>query len=179
MTRSEFIDEITRWWELIDFCRDVGCEVCEDVVSDDDLNGCIEDDIENSAHDGMSWEDIRDRLNDIETGYEYYLNDGYMIYNGLNDEEDFDEYKDEVLDWMDSYGDWDEEDTEDDDFVDEEDSYQEAEEDNEPPMEAEFPVTELISLCIVDITVQKSADEEKQRKEQAEIDRALAELLPL
>lgn len=179
MTRSEFINDITRWWELIDFCRDVGCEVCEDIVCADDLDRCIEDDVENSAHDGMSWEDIRDRLNDIETRYEYYLNDGYIIYNGLNSEEDFDEYKDEVLDWMDSYGDWDEEDTEDDDFVDEEDSYQEVKEDSDPPMEAEFPVTELISLCIVDITVQKSADEERQRKEQAEIDRALAELLPL
>lgn len=178
MTRSDFINDITRWWELIDFCLDVGCEVCEDIVSNDDLDGNIEDDIENAANEELGWVEIRNRLNDIETGYDYYVNDGYMIYNGLDDEEDFDEYKNEVIDWMDSYGDWDEEDTEDDDFVDEENSYQE-EEDNEPPMEAEFPVTELISLCIVDITVQKSADEEKQRKEQAEIDRALAELLPL
>ncbi len=183
MTRNDFIERIDRWWELIDFCRDMDCSVCEDIIDGDDLSEYIEEDIENAAHDGMGWREIRDRLNDLDTGYSYYVNEGYMLYVGLNDDDDFNRYKDEVIEWMDDYGYWDDEE-EDDDFIEEEaDNASPFDEDDEESddgdMEAEFPVTELISLCIIDVTIQQSAAEEKQRKEQAEIDRALAELLPL
>lgn len=101
MTRNEFINDIDTWWDLIDFCREEDCDVCEDVISDDDLSDYIEEDIENAAHDGMSWQEIRDRLNDLDTSYDYYVNDGYMIYNGLDNDDDFEEFKSNVLDWMD------------------------------------------------------------------------------
>ena len=37
MTRNEFIDNITEWYELKDFCSDFDCDVCEDIYDDDSL----------------------------------------------------------------------------------------------------------------------------------------------
>ena len=153
MTRNEFINDIDTWWDLIDFCREEDCDVCEDVISDDDLSDYIEEDIENAAHDGMSWQEIRDRLNDLDTSYDYYVNDGYMIYNGLDNEDA-------------------------DCLPEDEDTANQNSEDT-TPLEVEFAVTELISMCITDIKIKKSAEDAERRREQVEIDRALAELLPL
>ena len=36
MTRNEFIDNITEWYELKDFCNDFDCDICEDIYDDDD-----------------------------------------------------------------------------------------------------------------------------------------------
>lgn len=178
MTRNEFINDIDTWWDLIDFCREEDCDVCEDVISDDDLSDYIEEDIENAAHDGMSWQEIRDRLNDLDTSYDYYVNDGYMIYNGLDNDDDFEEFKSNVLDWMDSYGEWDEDEEDTDCLLEDEDTANQNSEDT-TPLEVEFAVTELISMCITDIKIKKSAEDAERRREQVEIDRALAELLPL
>ena len=35
MTRNEFIDNITEWYELKDFCSDFDCDVCEDIYDDE------------------------------------------------------------------------------------------------------------------------------------------------
>lgn len=183
MTRSEFIDNITEWWHLIDFCNDEDCSICEDVYHDDDLDNMIDEDITNAVTDGMGWREVRDRLESIDHSYDYYVCEGYMVYEGLNDD-DFERYKADVIEWMDNNGLWDAED-EDDDFdeddilpfeepadePDDDDDYQEPEE--------EFSVTELVSMCILDVTIQQSEDAKKKASEQAEIDRALAELLPL
>lgn len=183
MTRSEFIDNITEWWQLIDFCNDEDCSICEDVYHDDDLDNMIDEDITNAVTDGMGWREVRDRLESIDNSYDYYVCEGYMVYEGLTDN-DFEHYKADVIEWMDNNGLWDAED-EDEDFgeddmlpfeeptdeLDDEDDYQEPEE--------EFSVTELVSMCILDVTIQQSEDAKRMASEQAEIDRALAELLPL
>lgn len=143
MTRNEFINDIDTWWDLIDFCREEDCDVCEDVISDDDLSDYIEEDIENAAHDGMSWQEIRDRLNDLDTSYDYYVNDGYMIYNGLDNDDDFEEFKSNVLDWMDSYGEWDEDEEDTGCLPEDEDTANQNSEDT-APLEVEFAVTELM-----------------------------------
>ena len=38
MTRNEFIDNITEWCELKDFCNDFDCDICEDIYDDDDYD---------------------------------------------------------------------------------------------------------------------------------------------
>lgn len=126
----------------------------------------------------MSWQEIRDRLNDLDTSYDYYVNDGYMIYNGLDNDDDFEEFKSNVLDWMDSYGEWDEDEEDTGCLPEDEDTANQNSEDT-APLEVEFAVTELISMCITDIKIKKSAEDAERRREQVEIDRALAELLPL
>lgn len=183
MTRNDFIEDIIGWWHLLNFCSNEDCSICEDIYPDDGLDDMIDDDIANAVNSGMGWREVRDRLCDIDRSYDYYVFEGYMVYRGLNDD-DFERYKSDVFNWMNDYDRWDEED-EDDDFYDDEeaptfdepdeseddDDYQEAEED--------FSITELVSMCILDVTIQQSEDAKKRANEQAEIDRALAELLPL
>lgn len=181
MTRNDFIENITEWWQLLDFCSDEGCSICEGIYHDDDLDNMIDEDIANAVNDGMGWGEIRDRLCDIDCSYDYYVSEGYMVYEGLNDD-DFERYKNDVLNWMDDYDRWDEED---DDFYDNEedpifDESDESENDDDfQEPEEDFSVTELVSMCILDVTIQQSEDAKKKANEQAEIDRALAELLPL
>lgn len=179
MTRSDFINNVTEWWQLLDFCRDEDCSICEDIYHDDDLDNMIDDDISNAVADRMGWREIRDRLNDLDRSYNYYSFDGYMVYVGLNDD-DFDDYKNQVLEWMDDGDCWEDGD---DEYEDEEvqvfHTSEEADDDDDPIPEEDFSVTELVSMCILDVTIQQSENAKKKADEQAEIDRALAELLPL
>lgn len=181
MTRSEFIDNITEWWHLINFCNDEDCSVCENVCHDEDIDSMIDNDICSAITDcGMGWREVHYRLGYIDRSYDYYVCEGLMDYRGL-DNDDFECYKADVLEWMDNNGVWDEEDEDFDegdqepeepaDESDDEDDYQEPEE--------EFSVTELVSMCSLDVIIQQSEDAKKRANEQVEIDRALAELLPL
>lgn len=38
MTRNEFLDTVNDWYELIEFCNDVGCSYCDDVYSEESMN---------------------------------------------------------------------------------------------------------------------------------------------
>ena len=57
MTRNEFIDNITEWYELKDFCSDFDCDVCEDIYDDDDYDDSVEEDIRDAIADYgmMKW----------------------------------------------------------------------------------------------------------------------------
>ena len=70
MTRSEFLDNITEWYELKDFCNDFDCDVCEDIYDDDDYDDCVEEDIRDAIAD-YGWRDIRDFLGNLPGGYDY------------------------------------------------------------------------------------------------------------
>lgn len=107
MTRDEFINQITFWYELIDFCNDYGCDVCSGIYDDDQRNECIDDELVDMARHN-TWEELRDILNNYDTGYDYWYKDEYDGWVGLTDG-DFDDYKDDVLSWADNSGDiWDE-----------------------------------------------------------------------
>lgn len=45
MTRQDFIDGITTWAELLDFCYNEECDICEDIVSNDTMCEEIDDDL--------------------------------------------------------------------------------------------------------------------------------------
>lgn len=62
MTRNDFLNDVTEWWELLDFCSDEGCNICEDIIDSDQLD----------EDTNYSWRDIRDSLSEIPTGYGYY-----------------------------------------------------------------------------------------------------------
>ena len=38
MTRNDFLNDVTEWWELLDFCSDEGCNICEDIIDSDQLD---------------------------------------------------------------------------------------------------------------------------------------------
>ena len=45
MTRNDFLNNVTEWWELLDFCSDEGCYICEDIIDSDQLDEYVEEDI--------------------------------------------------------------------------------------------------------------------------------------
>ena len=104
MTRNEFIDNITEWYELKDFCSDFDCDVCEDIYDDDDYDDSVEEDIRDAIAD-YGWRDIRDFLGNLPSGYYYYRRNSAFDYDGLDDD-DFEDYKGQVLEWGDDYGAW-------------------------------------------------------------------------
>lgn len=122
MTRQEFIDDVTTFGDLMDIASDVGIDFLDDIVYDDERDEEIDEAIRDRL-DHEYWGEIRDWLNNIETGFEWYRRDGDE-YVGLCDE-DFEAYKDDVerylldIEWFDA-----EEDEDDEDIV----TYTETEE---------------------------------------------------
>lgn len=172
MTRSEFLDNITEWYELKDFCNDFDCDVCEDIYDDDDYDDCVEEDIRDAIAD-YGWRDIRDFLGNLPGGYDYYRRNSTLDYDGLGDD-DFEDYKEDVLEWGDDCGVWEDEEeeecAEDDDIL----GSQEEEPDEEESVEEEdFSVGDLIGMCGVVFVAIQNDEAEKQKED----DEAFAQLL--
>ena len=99
MTINEFVESITDWWDLKNFCDEYGCYICDDIYDDDGVNGYINDRLYDMCRE-ESWEDVRDWLNNFADSYGegYYRIDEYGdIY--YMDEADFQGCKEEVLQW--------------------------------------------------------------------------------
>lgn len=170
MTRQCFIDEITTWSELIDFCYNEDCDICEDIIDsdtmDEEVNENLREDVGN-----YSWWEVRDGLNDIETGYDYYhRNDGLFDYEPMDDS-DFDSYKEDVIEWMDNGGYWDEEDDEDEEYEEPFHDNQLASEDEDgedesEPEDEDFSVDELIGMCSVQfLGIQREAAKRRRQND--------------
>lgn len=106
MTRQQFIDEINTWDELICWCNDHGCYYCEDIYSDQSRDDRIDEALEDWASSN-SWYDLRDILNGLETGYDYWRRDDWGDWYGVDN--DFDAYFSDVLSWADENGEFDDE----------------------------------------------------------------------
>lgn len=150
MTRSYFLDYVTDWYELIELCREYDCDICEDIIDDDELDDYVDSDISGTDY---GWRRLRDFLIDIPTGYDYYRCDGSFDYVGLDDG-NFEDYKSRVLDWMDADSLWDAEEDEgeeDEDFDPDHDFFSPGEPEEEPPEppveEEDFSVSELMCMC--------------------------------
>lgn len=161
LTRSYFLDYVTDWDELIEMCRDEECNICDDIIDDDQLDEYVESDIEGTNY---SWRDIRDFLQSIPTGYNYYRCDGAFDYVAIDDSY-FEDYKNQVLEWMDDGGYWEHEDEDyDPDGYDDEEP-----EPEEPPVEEEdFSVSDLIGMCGVElVTIRQAAERQRITEEEA------------
>lgn len=172
MTREEFIDDITNFSELKEFCYDFDCELLDDVYDqesmDDDINAWIDDN-----HRDYSWDELRDDLNDIPTGYDYYVQTGVLEYEGL-DITDFQSYKNDVIEWCDENEIWEDEEEEDEEPAwwqpeeCDEPLFDEDEDDDDPAVEDEdFGVGELFAVCIVSFS-DIVEEQEKREREEAE-----------
>lgn len=98
MTRQEFIQNVTTWRELLNFCWEYDCNVCENIIPHDGLCDYISEDFSQYAYE-YSWVDIRDWLNSIDNNASFYYRDGSFDYTSVDD--DFASYKQDVLDWCD------------------------------------------------------------------------------
>lgn len=146
MTRQEFIDDVTTWSELLSFCYDEDCTICEDVYSDDSKNEYYDEELVDMARNAGSWQELYDQLGDIPDGYDYYIRDYYGEFRGADDD-DFDSYKEDVLEWMDDRDYWE---YDDDDEDDEEEPVREEyadPEDVEPVEEEDVSIAELFTTC--------------------------------
>lgn len=93
MTRTEFEENVVSFGDLVDFCYDNNLEVMEDVISDDQLDDDVNEDLQ--YHNG-SWQDLRDRLDEIPQGYDWYRRDGFLDFCPLDDY-DFERYREDVI----------------------------------------------------------------------------------
>lgn len=145
MTRQYFIDNVNDWWELKDFCNDEDCDICSDIYSDEDMDEEINYAIREYSDD-YQWYELRDLLRGIPSGYSFYRQNSSFDWEGLDDDADFTSYKDDVLEWMDNGGYWDDEDDiEYDDY--EEELPAEPDDDEEPVPAEDFSVGDLIGMC--------------------------------
>lgn len=162
MTRQEFIDNVNNFGDLIDFCSDEGCDYCESIYYEDSFDDLVNDCVSGWARD-TGWRDLRDRLNDIPTGYDWY--DTSDEWRGL-DGDDFDDYKDDVLSWGDDNEIWDEPEEEDVEDFEIGDAFEDDEEDDdyeEPEDGCSFE--ELFAAS--SSTIQKVATDESDDDEAA------------
>ena len=163
MTRQEFINNITTWWQLISFCSDYDLCACDSVYDDDELDEYINEWLDEHSQD-YGWRDLRDLLYDIPTGYEYYAIDseyGISEIEGLGNYE-FSDYKDSALEEMDDGGWWDEDEDEEEPLV------------YSPPVDttpvAEEPISfdELVSASQAQISV--ISDRPKEQPVEVELE---------
>lgn len=170
MTRQEFIDSIDFWHELIDFCNDMECDICEEIVNGDDLEERIREDF-NDYGSEYPWTDIRGWLNDIVEGHDYYLRNGSFEYEYLCDE-DFDDYKERVIEWMDRNNMWDDEEDE-WESMDEDVSSEESdiiEDDEEVPQE-DISMSDLFNVCNGALRAIKESETRAAEEEEAQFTR--------
>lgn len=164
MTRNEFLENVTWWGDLKEFCSDEGCDICDDIYDEEDrdeyINECLVDWARNDT-----WQELFDRLRDIPDGYDYYRDDEYNGWVGADDS-DFDQYKDDVLDWADDHEVWDDDEDEEDDewdggvdvFAEELARDAAAREEDESVADEDFSVGDLIGMCSVAfVAIQKDS----------------------
>ena len=106
MTRQDFIEEVSNFSELIDFCSENGCSELGDVYDEDTYNEIINQDIVQWARE-EDWKSLYNILDSLPDGFEYYSCE-YGEWTGLG-WDDFHYYKENVLEWADRNGVFDEE----------------------------------------------------------------------
>ena len=146
MTRQEFIDNVTTWSELLDFCYDENIYFCEDVYTEDAKDDYFNDMLVDMARDAGNWQELYNRLEEIPTGYDYYIRDDYGDFEGADDD-DFDSRYEDVLEYMDDNEYWDDDDG-DEDYEEEpvREEYVDPE-DEEPVEEEDVSIAELFTTC--------------------------------
>lgn len=170
MTRQEFIDDVTTWSELIQFCYDEGCDIYEDIYNDYQKDEYYNDRLNDMCSECEDWQDLYRMLEDIPTGYDYYIRDEYDYELRGADNDDFDDYKDEVMEYCDNDGGiWDEEEYEYEDEYEEDETdpfVGEPEDVDEEIVESSsFSVGELFATCKSNFQVIKQEDDQKKAED--------------
>ena len=113
MTKQEFIDTIGNFDELCEFCRVEhladSLDWYYDIYDYYGVRGQIEEDIKEALNSNY-WYDIRDMLNDIPENGDWFKRLDTLVYICIDN--DFNIYKDDVLQYMDRFRTWDEDEDE-------------------------------------------------------------------
>ena len=168
MRRQDFIDNVTTWSELISFCYDEDCDVCEDIYSEEARDEDVDNNLVERARN-HTWQELLDILEDIPTGGSYYYSDDWGDWHEADDDM-FEDRKQDVIDWMDDNDYWDEEEDEDDEeFLDEmpfpEEDEIEEDEDLEPIEDEDISFTDLLTSCSQKLkTIEDTQEQEAQEE---------------
>ena len=166
MTREEF-EGIEYFDDLMDFCSNYDCDIYNEIYNENSYCDCIEEVIEDMLRYN-TWEDVRDYLNNLpDTDYNYYrrTDDGW---EGIDENSDFDDIKNEVRDWAEEEEIFDEEDEEEDGQENDEPCYEVSEcEEEEPEPDEPFTLSELVTVC--KSSVQKIEDKYEEKSEPANV----------
>ena len=151
---------------MLDFCSTENCEICDGIYDDEQMSTEIDEYLSENVR-SWNWRELRDALNDIDTSSEFYRYDGALDFVSVDD--DFCDYKDEVLDWMDEGGWWDEDDTAEEqpdeyepenvDLFSVVDDEEEVEEEEESVADEDFSVGKLMEMCSVEYLEFQRANE--------------------
>ena len=110
MTRQEFIDDVTTWSELLDFCGEEDLDYCEDIISSETRDNRIDEYVSDHIHE-YGWGDIMSYLEsrDEEGSYDYYIEYDYDLeFTGVFDgDREFVSRKADVISYMDDECLWD------------------------------------------------------------------------
>lgn len=112
MTRSEFLEDVTDFGDLKNFCDDNGIDICDCVMDREYFDEIIMDRIRERGY-FETWQEVYRFLRDLPDGAAYYIENDYGELNEAF-EDDFENYKQEVLERMDERGEWDPEDIDED-----------------------------------------------------------------
>ena len=166
MTREEF-EGIENLSELLDFCNNYDCDIYNEIFDDDDYHDCIDEEI-NDMVQRDSWEQIRDYLDELPYGYDYYRQTEFDGWEGIDEYSDFDNIKNEVRDWAEEEEIFDEEDEQEDGQENDEPCSEVSEfEEEEPEPDEPFTLSELVTVC--KSSVQKIEDKYEKESEPAKV----------
>lgn len=183
MTRGEFCERRGDFdiFELVDIARDYEVAGYDDFVSESDLDSDIFEDIRDAASN-LYWYQIRDKLNDIESGYDFYVRGERLEYTPLSEES---LYEDILYD-MDNYELWDEPEEEDEEEEDDDsDSYDSLIPDEEELDEVQrelkagvFSIDEFIESGADDMMVLRADADRIEEEQRAKAEAAESEPAP-
>lgn len=140
MTREEFLNEICSWGDLVNFCYDNGCSLCDDIYDEEGRDDILNEELVSLAENADDWRELLDILENIPTDFEYYTREYNCDFSSLDDE-DFESRKRDVLAWADSDGIWDDEE-------EDEDEYEYENEDNDFVIgEDPISIEQLMTAC--------------------------------
>lgn len=162
MTRQEFLDDITSFDQLRDFCYDIDYDLWEDgAYSEDEYDDRIDDDLCELVRHG-AWREVRDYLTELPDGYDFYFRDEYNEWLGRSSD-DIDDLKDRVYEYA-----------MDNELFDSEDEEDEEEEEEAPDEDAEDDDSSEIEECDIDAFIWGARSALEQLRDQSEKEEAYA-----
>lgn len=125
MTKAEFYADIETIAELISFCERFDCfHIVEDLRESSDFDAWVWDQMDElSRH--WYWTELRDVLAGLDQPMGDYFLPGDNLSYSEPDESDLNDYKDQVVDYLD-YGFWDD-DEDDDEWISDDDPVEDKE----------------------------------------------------
>lgn len=148
MTRNEFLEDVTNFGDLKNFCDNEGFDICDCVIDGEYFDEIIIDRIRERDYFN-TWQEVYRFLHDLPDGAAYYIENDYgEIYEATED--DFEDFKQQVLEYMDTHGEWDPE----EDDIDEEPVETEDDAGHDVATVTHEPV-EKVDLDGVEITVEE------------------------